>query len=465
MTAIKFGTDGWRGVIGKDYTFANVEIVSQAIADYVKSQSQSSRELLVGYDTRFLANQFAQRVAEVLAGNGFQVDLMDRPFPTPYISYEVKRRKLAGGVMVTASHNPPEFCGIKFKAPFGGSATPAIVQEIERSLSLNPVQRVAASASIRLISPRKEYFEHIESLIRFDLIRQAGLKAIADPMHGTANGLLQQILAKYDVECRTIREKPDPLFGGVFPEPMEENLGALRDAILEHQADIGLATDGDADRLGVMDASGSYVNTHQILALLILHLVRKRHWTGKVVKTFSQSILIERICRKLGLEFHVVPIGFKNIADLMLKEDILIGGEESGGVGTKNHIPERDGILINLLMLEAVAQSGRSLRQMVLEMWEEFGEFHFERRDLHVPLAFGQQLVQRLRETPPKDFAGVPVTRVDTLDGSKLVLQDESWILFRQSGTEPLLRLYSEAATHEKVKQLMEDGIRLAHPQ
>ena len=461
---IKFGTDGWRGVIAKDYTFANVEIVSQAIADYVKSQSQSSRQLLVGYDTRFLANQFAQCVAEVLAGNEFQVDLMDRPFPTPYISYEVKRRDMAGGVMVTASHNPPEFCGIKFKAPFGGSATPAIVKEIERLLFLNPVQRATASASIRLISPEKEYFDHIESLIRFDVIRQANMKVIADPMHGTANGLLQQILAKYGIDCRTIREKPDPLFGGVFPEPMEENLGALRDAIHQHHADIGLATDGDADRLGVMDACGNYVNTHQILALLILHLVRKRGWTGKVVKTFSQSILIERICRNLGLEFHIVPIGFKNIADLMLKEDILIGGEESGGVGTKNHIPERDGILINLLMLEAVAQSGKSLRQMVLEMWEEFGEFHFERRDLHVPLVFGQQLVKRLRETPPKNFAGSPVTRVDTLDGSKLVFQDESWILFRQSGTEPLLRLYSEASTGEKVKQLMEEGNRLSRP-
>jgi phosphomannomutase len=465
LTSIKFGTDGWRGVIAKDYTFANVEIVSQAIADYVKSQGQSSQQkLLVGYDTRFLANQFAQRVAEVLAGNGLLVDLLDRPFPTPYVSYEVKRRKLAGGVMVTASHNPPEFCGIKFKAPFGGSATPAIVKEIERSLFLNPVQRADAPGLIRTISPEKEYFEHIQSLIRFDLIRQSGLRVIADPMHGTADGLLQEILGKYGVDCRTIREKPDPLFGGVFPEPMEENLGALKDAILGHQADIGLATDGDADRLGVMDALGNYVNTHQILALLILHLVRNRGWTGKVVKTFSQSILIERICRKLGLEFHVVPIGFKNIADLMLREDILIGGEESGGVGTKNHIPERDGILVNLLMLEAVAQSGKSLRQMVLEMWQEFGEFHFERRDLHVPLAFGQDLVQSLRDTPPEQFAGFPVLRVDTLDGSKLVFQDESWILFRQSGTEPLLRLYSEAATHEKVKQLMDEGNRLAIP-
>jgi phosphomannomutase len=273
---------------------------------------------------------------------------------------------------------------------------------------------------------------------------------------------LQQILEEYGVDCVTIRGKGDPLFGGVFPEPIEENLGALRTAILENHADIGLATDGDADRLGVMDALGNYVNTHQILALLTLHLVRERGWKGKVVKTFSQSVIIERICQKLGLECHVVPIGFKNIADLMLKEDILIGGEESGGVGIKNHIPERDGILVNLLMLEAVAQSRKSLRQMVLEMWKEFGEFHFERSDLHVPLDSGQALVRRLKEDPPGQFAGFPVDRVETLDGSKLVFQDESWILFRQSGTEPLLRIYCEAPTLEKVRRLMDEGIGIA---
>jgi phosphomannomutase len=468
VTSIRFGTDGWRGVIGRDYTFSNVEIVSQAIADYVKSQKPSSRKVLVGYDTRFLAGQFALRVAEVLAGNGFQVGLMDRPFPTPYISYEVKHRGLAGGVMVTASHNPPEFCGIKFKAPFGGSATPAIVKQIEGLLFLNPVQRLVEGrteklASITKVSPRNEYFDHIKSLIRFDVIKQAKLKVVADSMHGTANGLLPQILKHHGVDCIAIRETADPLFGGVFPEPMEENLGALRSAILENQADLGLATDGDADRLGVIDALGNYVNTHQILALLILHLVRKRHWTGKVVKTVSQSVLVERICQKLSLPCDVVPIGFKNIADLMLKEDVLIGGEESGGVGIKNHIPERDGLLINLLMLEAVAQSGKSLREMVLEMWQEFGEFHFERRDLHIPLIVGQSLVQRLKEKPPQEFAGLPLERVDTLDGTKLVFQDESWILFRQSGTEPLLRIYCEAGTREKVKQLMEEGDRLAH--
>jgi len=465
VTSIRFGTDGWRGVIGRDYTFSNVEVVSQAIADYIKSQRPPSRELLVGYDTRFLARQFALRVAEVLAGNGFGVGLIDRPFPTPYVSYEVKRRGLAGGVMVTASHNPPEFCGIKFKAPFGGSATPAIVKQIEASLFLNPVQRLFEEqlTAVTEVAPGNEYFDHIKSLIRFDTIKQVRLKVVADSMHGTANGLLRQILKDYGIDCIGIREKADPLFGGVFPEPMEENLSALRASIRENQADLGLATDGDADRLGVMDALGNYVNTHQILSLLILHLVRQRHWTGKVVKTFSQSVLVDRICQKLCLQCQVVPIGFKNIADLMLKEDVLIGGEESGGVGIKNHIPERDGILINLLMLEAVAQSGKSLHEMVLQMWQEFGEFHFERRDLHIPLTVGQSLVQHLKEKPPKQFAGLPLERVDTLDGSKLVFRDESWILFRQSGTEPLLRIYCEAGTRQKVEQLIEEGDRLAH--
>src|SRR5262245_32140249 len=223
------------------------------------SQKPASRGVLIGYDCRFMAARFARRVAEILANNGFQAELLEQPFPTPYVSFEVKRRGLAGGVMVTASHNPPEFCGIKFKAPFGGSATPAIVKEIERSLFLRPVQRRTDRSSIHLVSCGKEYFEHIESLIRFDLIRPVGLRVIADPMHGAANSLLQQILAKYGIDCHTIREKPDPLFGGVFPEPMEENLAALRDAIIKHRADIGLATDGDADRLGVMDAAGNYV--------------------------------------------------------------------------------------------------------------------------------------------------------------------------------------------------------------
>jgi len=462
VSEIKFGTDGWRGVIGRDFTFANVEIVAQAIADYMESQNPNSREVLIGFDCRFMAAQFARRVAQVLAGNGFVPELLDRPFPTPYVSYEVKRRSLPGGVMVTASHNPPEFCGIKFKAPFGGSATPAVVQEIETRLHQISPRLASGSGQVRVVAPGEEYFRHIKSLIDFPAIRNAKLKIVADAMHGCGGNLLEHILKEHGIECRSIRSNPDPLFGGVFPEPMEENLGALRDAIRNQQADIGLATDGDADRLGVMDGQGNYVNTHQILALLTLHLARRRGWTGKVVKTVSQSVIIERICQKLRLACETVPIGFKNIADLMLRDDILIGGEESGGVGMKGHIPERDGILINLLMLEAVAHSGRSLIEMVQSLWEEFGEFHFQRRDLHVPLKFGKSLVQRLRDNPPETFAGSDVKGVDTLDGTKLMFADESWILFRQSGTEPLLRIYCEAGSRDHVGQMMAEGGKLA---
>jgi phosphomannomutase len=398
----------------------------------------------------------------VLAGNGFQADLLDCPFPTPYVSFEAKRRGLAGGVMVTASHNPPEFCGIKFKAPFGGSATPGIVKEIESRLNQTAPRIAARDQGIQGVSPRPEYFDHVKSLVDFGVIRRAKPHVVADAMHGAARNLLGQILGEFGIDCLTIRDNPDPLFGGVFPEPMEENLGALRTAILNAKAGIGLATDGDADRLGAMDGEGNYVNTHQILALLVLYLVRQRGWKGKVVRTVSQSVMIDRICQKLGLACVIVPIGFKNIADLMLQEDILIGGEESGGVGVKNHIPERDGILISLLLLEAFAHSGISLRQGIEELWKEFGEFHFRRLDLHVPLEFGQNLVQKLRENPPARYAGLALQRVDCLDGTKLVFTDESWILFRQSGTEPLLRIYCEAGSLDQVRRMTKQGEDIA---
>jgi phosphomannomutase len=464
--AIKFGTDGWRGVIGRDFTFENVGIACQAIADYLDSLQPASRQFLIGYDTRFMAGRFALKAARVLAANGFTIDVHDRPFPTPCVSYEVYNRGMAGGIMVTASHNPPSYCGIKLKASFGGSATPPMILELEKFLWKNPVRCLAEgdSTGIQIVPPAASYFEHVDQMIRFDLIKKSGLKAVADAMHGAGDGILEKILLDHGIACRSIRSRPDPLFGGIYPEPMDENLGALREAICEWGADIGMATDGDADRLGVMDARGVYVNTHQVLALLALYLLRKKGWTGKIVKTVAQSVIIEKICRHFKLEYGTVPIGFKSITDLMLKEDILIGGEESNGVGIKNHIPERDGILINLLMLEMLADSGKPLHQMVQDLWAEFGEYHFERRDLHVPLEFGKRLVERLKQQPPTAFAGVPLERVFTLDGTKLILQDESWILFRQSGTEPLLRLYAEASTVEQVRRMMSEGLRLATP-
>jgi phosphomannomutase len=364
--------------------------------------------------------------------------------------------------MVTASHNPPEFCGIKFKAPFGGSATPAIVKQIEERLHRTEPRADNRDARVEVVSPRAEYFDHIKSLVDFETIRRAKPRVVADAMHGAARDLLAQILKEYGIDCLTIRDHPDPLFGGVFPEPMEENLAALRKGVLDAKAAIGLATDGDADRLGAMDGDGNYVNTHQILALLILHLVRHRGWSGKVVKTVSQSVMIDHICQKLGLACATVPIGFKNIADLMLQEDILIGGEESGGVGIKNHIPERDGLLMGLLLLEAFARRGRSLKQAIQELWNEFGEFHFRRRDLHVPIAFGRELVRRLKDEPPERYSGLALRRVNCLDGTKLVFADESWILFRQSGTEPLLRIYCEAGSLDQVQRMMTEGEKLA---
>jgi phosphomannomutase len=465
--AIKFGTDGWRAVIGRDFTFANVEIACQAIADYLNSLSPSSRQMLVGYDTRFLADRFALRSAEVLAGNGFNVEVLDRPYPTPYVSFEIKHRGMAGGIMITASHNPPEYGGIKLKSDFGGSATPPIIREMEKFLFRNPPQRggqgdSAGGGQVVRVSPNTAYFEQVESLIRFDLVEKSGLRVVTDSMHGTGGTILQDILQRHGVDCSAIRSTPDPLFGGIFPEPMDENLGALREAIQERRADVGLATDGDSDRLGVMDAAGRYVNTHQVLALLALYLLRERGWTGKIAKTVAQSVIIERICRKFGLEFFTVPIGFKSITELMLQEDILIGGEESNGVGIKNHIPERDGILINLLVLEMLAASGKPLHRMVRDLWQEFGECHFERRDLHIPLEFGRQLVERLKQDPPSRYAELELDRTFTLDGTKLIFKDESWILFRQSGTEPLLRIYAEAGSLGQVQRMMAEGLRLA---
>jgi phosphomannomutase len=464
---IKFGTDGWRGVIGRDFTFANVEIAVQAIADYLNSLPPPSCQMLIGYDTRFLANRFAFRAAEVLAGNGFDVEILDRPYPTPYVSFEVKHRGMAGGLMVTASHNPPEYGGIKLKSDFGGSATPPIIRAMEKFLFRTPPRKGGPGSSARagqivVVQPHGGYFKQIETLIRFGLVEKSGLRVVTDSMHGTGGTILRDILQSHGVDCVAIRSTPDPLFGGIFPEPMDENLDALREAIQEQHADVGLATDGDSDRLGVMDASGKYVNTHQILALLTLYLLRDRGWKGKIAKTVAQSVLIERICRKFGLEFFTVPIGFKSITELMLQEDILIGGEESNGIGIKNHLPERDGILINLLVLEMLAASGKPLHWLVRDLWREFGECHFLRRDLHVPLEFGRQLVERLMEDPPSPFAGLELERTFTLDGTKLIFKDESWILFRQSGTEPLLRIYAEAGSSAQVQRMMAEGLKLA---
>jgi len=463
MAAIKFGTDGWRARIAEDYTFANVEVVTQAVADYLGAQGGGSAlRVLVGYDRRFGSEWFAARAAEVLSGNAIEAELLAGDVPTPLVSFEVKRRGLSGGVVITASHNPASFNGFKFKAPFGGSATPAITAEIERHLGAQPPRRSAAG--VRTVDPPDDYRHYLERAVALDELRRAEGLVVADPMHGTGGRWVESLLAGGRLRVETIRAERDPLFGGVAPEPMPQHLGALSQAIRERGAVLGLATDGDADRVGAMDERGEYVNTHQILAILLLHLARRREQRGAVARTFSQSVIVRRIADSLGFRLFETPIGFKHIADLMLEpgNDLLIGGEESGGIGVRGHIPERDGILNSLLLLEAVVAAGKPPSEIVREIWREFGEFHFERRDLDVPVKAGQRLVAEMADGPPGRFAGERVTGVATLDGTKLIFEDESWLLFRQSGTEPVLRVYCEATSVEKLKKLIGEGERIA---
>lgn len=467
---IKFGTDGWRARIAEDFTYANVEIVTQAVAEYVKSKNpEGPWRLLVGYDRRFASEWFAERVAEVLAGNGIFADLFSEDAPTPLISFEVKRRGLDGGVIITASHNPPAFNGYKFKAPYGGAATPKITNEIETFLGRNEPRRVPLEEArdlklVDIIDQPNYYRRALEDFVDIERLQKSEGLVIADPMHGTGGRWIERLVEGGRLRVETIRANRDPLFGGVFPEPMPQNLALLSETIRARAALIGLVTDGDADRVGAMDERGEYINTHQILCLLLLHLVRHRGARGSVARTFSQSVLVRRIAESYGFKLFETPVGFKHIGDIMLDpaNDLLIGGEESGGIGVKGHIPERDGVLNSLLLLEAVLAAGKPPSEVVRDLWREFGEFHFERRDLHIPIEAGQALIAHLKQTPPDVFAGYRVSSLTTLDGAKLIFADESWILFRQSGTEPLLRIYCEATSVEKMTTLIDEGERIA---
>lgn len=467
---IKFGTDGWRAQIADGFTYANLEIVTQALADYLKRENPNGRNsVLVGYDRRFASDHFAQRVAEVLAGNEIHVDLYNHDVPTPLVSFEVKRRRLDGGVVITASHNPPEFNGFKFKAPYGGAATPAITNEIESLIGQTAPKRMLLEEAKRhgiceVISTSNDYRQHLENFVAIDELRNADALVIADPMHGTGGRWIETLLFGGRLRVETIRAWRDPLFGGVLPEPMPWSLELTARTIRERGALMALITDGDADRVGAMDENGEYINTHQILMILLLHLVRQRGWKGSVVRTFSQSVIVKRIAESYGFRLFETPVGFKHIGEIMLdpENDFLVGGEESGGIGVRGHVPERDGILNSLLLLEAVIASGKKPSEMVRDIWHEFGEFHFERRDLHVPMESGMRLLNELREKTPDQLAGYKVVGIATRDGLKLLFEDESWILFRQSGTEPLLRIYCEATTVKKMTALMDAGEKMA---
>lgn len=490
LAPIRFGTDGWRAVIADEFTFANVERVAQAYSDYLLATEENSflqqlvdvgqisteeaetdlfrdvirkainSSVIVGFDCRFLSDRFALRAAEVLAGNGHRVALFDTPAPTPLISWAVKDRSARGGVVITASHNPPEFNGFKIKAAWGGSATPETTSVVEKLVDTNsPTRGLLSSTGSEWLTPAiAAYRAQITTYIDIDRLIGARAKVVVDPMHGSGGNWVENFLSGGLLEVETIRALRDPLFGGVNPEPIDRNLGPLKQRVVGSRALVGLATDGDADRVGAVNELGETMTMHDVVPLILLHLARVRGMTGGVVRTFSQSVLLKRIAHAHQLSLYETPIGFKYIANLMLNEDILIGAEESGGIGVKGHIPERDGILNSLLFLEAIISSGKSPSEMLKDLHREFGEFYFGRRDLHTEVKRGIEFVAALASTPPPQIAGFPVTGVETLDGTKLLFEDESWLLFRQSGTEPVLRIYSETTSTKKMNALLDAG-------
>jgi len=457
---IKFGTDGWRAVISKDYTFDNVKIVAQAIADYIK-EIDDKRPVLVGYDTRFMSEEYARLCAGVLVANGTKTYLTKKPTPTPVVSFTVKNMNLAGAIMITASHNPPQWNGIKFKGDYGGSALPSIIAEIEKHLYKNEVKFVEPEESslFSFIDADKDYFEHIEKLVDLNLIAKFKPFAIIDPMHGAGVGYVKTLLEKYGIKHIQIRDERNPYFGGVNPEPIYKNLGKLIDTVVQNNADIGLATDGDADRVGAVDEKGEFIDSHRIYALLLRHLVEAKGLKGGVVKTFSTTNMVPILANKYGLKIYETPIGFKYICELFLKEDILIGGEESGGIGIKNHIPERDGILCSLLLLEIMAYYQKPISQILDELFKEIGYHYYDRVDLHLPIEIKEKTLKMISQNT--EFAGRKIKEIQTLDGYKYIFEDGSWILFRASGTEPVLRVYTEQFTKDEVKRLLDEAVKM----
>ncbi|MFL6208948.1 MAG: phosphoglucomutase/phosphomannomutase family protein [Pyrinomonadaceae bacterium] len=467
---IRFGTDGWRAIMAHEFTYANLERVAQAYADYLTKQRNSTTEqtspptVVVGYDRRFLSEHFAAHAAEVFAGNQLDVQLFERDVPTPLVSWAVRDMNAAGGVVITASHNPAEFNGFKIKAPWGGSATAETTAAVESLIDARPPQRstLPDTAHDRLAAASESYRAQIADYVDLERVRAVHAQVVVDPMHGSGGRWVESFLQGGALEVETIRAARDAFFGGVNPEPIDRNLALLKERVRTQRALVGLATDGDADRVGAVNELGATMTMHEVVPLVLLHLARRRGMKGGVVRTFSQSVLTKRIAAALGLPLHETPIGFKYVADLMLSEDILIGAEESGGIGVRGHIPERDGILNSLLFLEAVVSAGRPPSEMVKELHREFGAFYYDRRDLHIEVARGQSLIEQLAAAPPIKVADDPVTDVQQLDGTKLIFADESWLLFRQSGTEPVLRIYAEATSIEKREALLEHGAVLA---
>ena len=471
MASIKFGTDGWRAVIAEDFNFFNVARVAQATADYWKSEIGNRKseifgrklKVVVGFDRRFFSDRFAQTTAEVLAGNGFQVVLTPEPTPTPSVSFAVKHLNAVGGVMITASHNPPIFNGFKLKSYYGGSSDSETCKAVEGFLDKNPPAISLPPSAFRLPvhDVRPAHYAALKQLVDFKLIAKSKLRFAHDALFGVGAGCFEQLLAGTTCKVTTLNGRHDVLFGGINPEPIVQNYSRSQAFLRKHPHDICLVTDGDADRVGGMDGCGKYLTTHQIICLLLQHFIVNRRGRGRVVKALTTTSMVDKICAARGLPLVETGVGFKYVCTEMLKGDVLLGAEESGGIGFPGHIPERDGIAAGLMLLEMLAVEKVSVNKILARLEKEFGPHRYGRIDTHFPLEKRAALMEFLKRNPPDKLLRSPLAGMKTFDGVKFIAVDSSWLMLRGSGTEPVLRIYAEAGSDADVQKLLRLGVGL----
>ena len=466
MGEISFGTSGWRGILSEDFIFDNVRVVTKAIADHINSQNPPSKEVIVGHDSRFMGERFAETTAEILADNNLKALLCDRDIPTPVISFEILRRKAAGGINFTASHNPYNYNGIKFSPSWGGPALPETTIDIEkRANRLSPTEckskissaGAKAKGLLEVIDPQKTYLEDLNKKIDFDAIKKLD-KIAVNPLYGTARGYLDTHLSSLGINIKVINNHRDPYFGGFPPEPAEKN---IQDFISVVKADpsikLGIATDGDADRFGIVDSDGSYIEPNYIIALLLDYLVRSRKLTGGAARSVATSHLVDAVAKQHGIEVFETPVGFKYIGELISQDKIIIGGEESAGLSIKGHVPEKDGILACFLVAEMVAREGKSINQLLNELYDKVGVYITKRDNITLSKELETAFPKKLSAIPA-EIAGTKIQNIIKIDGTKLMLTDGSWLLFRKSGTEPVVRLYGEASSEKRLEEVMKAG-------
>jgi len=467
MTQIKFGTSGWRGILCDEFTLENVRVVTQAIADYLHDQGLTEKGVVVGYDARFMGKDFARETVRVLAGAGIKAYLCNRDTPTPVISHELIRRQAAGAINFTASHNPYDYNGIKFSPAWGGPALPETTGDIEKRANAMlgeivfkdmPLDEADRKGLFEEIDPREDYFTTLRGLIDFAAIEKSGIKVAVNPLFGSGRGYLDRLLREAGVDIVTMNDHLDPYFGGEPPEPAEAHIQDFIELIRSDAAiNLGVATDGDADRFGIVDSDGSYIEPNYILALLFDYMIRTKGMKGNAARSVATSHLIDAVAAFHGVDVLETPVGFKFIGEYISENKILIGGEESAGLSIQGHVPEKDGILACLMVAEMVAVEKKSLRQLLNDLYSRVGEIYTKRINIRLSSDVEGGLPAKFAN-PPKQIGGRDVVQVIQIDGNKYLFDDGSWMLFRKSGTEPVVRLYSEAKTEGRMKELLDLG-------